>query len=102
MGLLVPLLGFDPLLALDRLHFLVGLATAAVVGLVVQDDDVSLAAELAANAVDHPRGRLVEGVPEHGVGHRTDLKTIDCSAASSQTRTVKSIILGFVAYPRRG
>ena len=38
----------------------VGLAPVAVMGLVVDDDDVPLAAKLPANTVDHLGGGLVE------------------------------------------
>ena len=47
--------GLDALVAGELLVLAVGLAAVAVVGLVVEDDDVLLAAELAADAADHLR-----------------------------------------------
>ena len=54
------LLGLVALLARERLVFAVGLAPVAVMGLVVDDDDVPLAAQFAADAVHHLVGRLGE------------------------------------------
>ena len=65
-GLFVALLGLFALVALERsaagfLAVLRRLAAVAVVGLVVDDDDVALAAELPADAAHHLVGRLGEG-----------------------------------------
>ena len=67
-GFLVPLLGFGAVFPLERLGLAVGLAPVAVMGLVVDDDDVPLAAELPANAVDHLGGALVEVGAENLLG----------------------------------
>ena len=67
-GFLVPLLGFGAIFALERLGLAVGLAAVAVMGLVVDDDDVPLAAEFPADAVDHLGRGLVEVGAENLLG----------------------------------
>ena len=59
-GLLVALLGFVALVAAERFLFAVGLAAVAVMGFVVEDDDVLLVAQFAADAADHLIGRFGE------------------------------------------
>ena len=59
-GLFVALLGFDAVVAGELLVLAVGLAAVAVVGLVVDDDDVLLVAQLAADAAHHLVGRFGE------------------------------------------
>src|SRR5208337_4107786 len=72
-GFLVPLLGFGAIFALERLGLAVGLAPVAVMGLVVDDDDVPLAVELPANTVDHLGGALVEVGAENLLGQLVGL-----------------------------
>ena len=59
-GFFVALLGFVALVAGERFVLAVGLAAVAVVGLVVDDDDVLLGAQLAADAAHHLVGRFGE------------------------------------------
>ena len=72
-GFLVPLLGLGAILALECFGLAVGLAAVAMVGLVVDDDDVPLVAELAANTVDHLGGALVEVGAENLLGQLVGL-----------------------------
>ncbi len=72
-GFLVPLLGFGAFVAFELLGLAVGLAAVAVMGLVVEDDDVPLAAEFPADAVDHLRGGLVEVGAEDLLGQLVGL-----------------------------
>ena len=72
-GFLVPLLGFGAIFALERLVLAVGLAAVAVMGLVVDDDDVLLAAEFPADAVDHLGRGLVEVGAENLLGQLVGL-----------------------------
>ena len=60
-GFLLALLGFLAIVAGERFGLVrFGLAAVAVVGLVVDDDDVLLGAQLAADAADHLVGRFGE------------------------------------------
>ena len=59
-GLFVALLGFDAFIAGERFILAVGFAAVAVMGFVVEDDDVLLGAQLAADAADHLVGSFGE------------------------------------------
>ena len=59
-GLFVALLGFLAVVAGERFILAVGFAAVAVMGFVVEDDDVFLGAQLATDAAHHLVGRFGE------------------------------------------
>jgi hypothetical protein len=74
-GLFRSLLGFLAVVAGQLSILGVGLAAIAMMGLVIDDDDVFLVAKLPANPTDHLVGRFQEGrspIRQDGLGHLPD------------------------------